>query len=298
MSNNMLITTSSFGIKDLPAEYNFILNPYKRKLTEDEIIGLMQEYKPVGMIAGVEPLTEKVMETAPQLKVISRCGVGVDSVDMDAAKKLGKIVEITPDAPMVAVSELTIGMLMSLLRKIPTLDAGVKSKQWLRPLGNLLRGKTVGIIGCGRIGTYVANILKAFGCELVGYDPYITEHSLCKMMPLADLIAQSDIVTMHIPYTKENHHMIDAGAINAMKDGAILVNISRGNLVDEDALYTALKSGKLSGAAFDCFAQEPYEGPLTELENVVLSPHMGSSAVEARSMMEQQALDNLMKHFA
>jgi len=292
---NVITTTSSFGVKNFPEGLNVINNPYKRRLTEDEAIGLIEKHQPVGMVAGVEPLTRKVLKKAKNLKIISRCGVGIDSVDLEAAKELGIKVTITPDAPVESVAELTVGLLLTLLRRINILDAGIRNGGWKGPKGNLLSGKTVGIIGCGRIGSCVSRLISAFGCKMLGYDPYIDEHDICELKDLESLLAKSDIVTLHIPYTEENRHMIGKEQLEMMKESALLVNAARGGLVDEDALHGALKDGEIAGAALDCFEEEPYSGPLAKLENTVLTPHMGSSAKEARKKMEQQAVDNMVK---
>jgi len=290
----VLTTTSSFGIDEFPPSVNVIHNPYKRRLTEEEVISLIEQYQPVGIIAGVEPLTRKVMEKAKNLKIISRCGIGLDSVDLEAARELGIKVTNTPDAPTASVAEFTVGLMLCILRRINTLDALIRKGGWKGPQGNLLKDKTVGIIGCGRIGTYVAKLVNAFDCNIVGYDPFITKHDICKMIPFDELISSADIITMHMPFTEENRHMIGREQLSKMKKTAILINTARGGLVDEDALYDALKSGQIAGAALDCFENEPYEGPLTTLDNVVLAAHMGASAVEGRAIMERQAFDNLV----
>ena len=291
---NILITTSSFTINEFPNGINVIYNPFKRKLTEDEVLDLIEKYQPMGMIAGVEPLTRRVLEKAKKLKIISRCGIGIDSLDMEAAKELGIKVTITPDAPMVSVAELTLGLILGLLRKINILDAGIRKGGWKGPQGNLLSGKIVGIIGCGRIGTYVAKLVKSFGCRVIGCDPFIKQYDVCNLCGLQELLKESDIVTLHIPYSKDNHHLITDKELNKMKSNAILINTARGGLIDETALNNALKNGVIAGAALDCFETEPYSGPLTKLENTLLTPHMGASASEARGKMEKQALDNLV----
>ena len=299
---NILITTSSFGEQSTElfaamdsAGLKAIQNPYKRKLTESEADCLIQEYRPIGMIAGVEPLTRYVMERAPFLKVISRCGIGLDTVDLAAAGELGLMVTNTPDAPTIPVAELTIGLILSLLRAIHVADASVRSGGWERPMGSLLHDKTVGIIGCGRIGSYVGNVLSSFGCNLLGYDPYSTLSGITEASSIEKLLEDADIVLLHLPYTEDNHHIINSERLMNMKQGAMLVNTSRGGLVDEAALFEALKSGRLSGAAIDCFEHEPYAGPLAQLENTLLTSHIGSYAREGRMLMEQQSVENLLK---
>lgn len=299
---NVLITTSSFAdeapelLASLEASgLKAILNPYRRKLTETEVDALIQEQRPVGMIAGVEPLTRPVLEKAPFMKVISRCGIGMDSVDLAAADELGIVVTNTPDAPTIPVGELTIGMILTLLRSIHHSDASIRTGGWERPMGALLHGKTVGIVGCGRIGSYVAKILEAFGCRLLGFDPFCTSHQHVELTTLETLVQEADIVTLHLPYSETNHHLINEDQIARMKQGALLVNASRGGLIDETALAEALHSGKLAGAAIDSFEQEPYSGPLTKLKNTLLTGHIGSYAKEGRMIMERQAVENLLK---
>ena len=298
---NILVTTSSFADQnpDLLARLHargleVIINPFGRKLSEGEVTELLQKYRPVGMIAGVEPLTRNVLGGADGLRVISRVGIGLDSVDLAAARELGIAVTNTPDAPTVPVAELTLGLILSLLRCIPASDAGIRRGEWSRPMGQLLLGKTVGVVGCGRIGTRVAKFLSAFGCRLLGYDPMVQSSDLLELVSLDDLLSASDIVTLHLPYMEKTHHLLDASRLRAMKQGSLVVNASRGGLIDEEALLASLQDGHLAGAALDCFENEPYAGPLKELGNVILTGHIGSYAKEGRVIMEEQAVDNLL----
>ena len=300
--HNVLITTSSFG-KDSPKLFNkfgalninAFLNPYGRKLTESEVTELIRQHQPIGMIAGVEPLTRSVLEQAKGLKVISRCGIGLDSVDLQAAKDLGIVVTNTPDAPIIPVAELTLGMILSLLRRIYVSDASIRSGAWVRPMGNLLHGKTIGLIGCGRIGSYLAGLLSSFGCKILGFDPFVNKSDKFSLVDLERILSDADIISLHIPYSQENHHVINAERMQNMKKGSLLINVARGGLIDEDALYNVLSSGHLGGAALDCFEQEPYTGKLKELDNVLLTAHIGSYAQEGRVMMEKQAVKNLFR---
>jgi D-3-phosphoglycerate dehydrogenase / 2-oxoglutarate reductase len=298
----ILITTSSFcehdpsllrTISDNGLSYK--INPYGRKLTEAEVSELIEQHQPFGMIAGVEPLTRKVLERAKGLKVISRVGVGLDSVDLQAAKDLCIVVTNTPDAPTIPVAELTLGMILSLLRRIHISDASIRRGEWVRPIGNLLHGKIVGIIGCGRIGSCLAGLLTSFGCIVLSYDPFINKRDNFSLVSLGKILSDADIVSLHIPYNQENHHFINAERIQSMKKGALLINAARGGLVDEVALYKALSSGHLGGAALDCFEREPYMGNLKDLDNVLLTAHIGSYAQEGRVMMEKQAVENLLQ---
>ncbi len=301
MMHKILITTSSFAKNDPKLVHNIreegfdvIFNPYGHKLTEEEVSDLIDQHQPFGMIAGVEPLTGRVLKKARSLRIISRCGIGLDSIDLNAAKDMGIVVTNTPDAPTIPVAELTLGMILSLLRRIHISDASIRKGNWGRPMGKLLHGKTVGIIGCGRIGTYLAKLLAPFGCKVIGYDVVQKKSEFYQSVSLNQILNEANIVTLHIPYSSEDYHFMNAERIDAMKQGAILVNTARGGLVDEDALYDALVCGHLSGAAIDCFEQEPYNGKLKDLDNVLLTAHIGSYAKEGRCMMERQAVENLL----
>ncbi len=298
----ILITTSSFGKQDssllqILSEngLSYKLNLYARKLTEPEVSELIEQHQPVGMIAGVEPLTRKVLEKAKTLKVISRAGIGMDSVALQAAKDLGIVVTNTPDAPTIPVAELTLGMILSLLRRIHISDASIRRGDWVRPMGNLLHDKTVGLIGCGRIGSYLAGLLSSFGCKILGCDPFVNKSDNFSLIGLEKILSDADIISLHIPYNRENHHFINAKRIQSMKKGALLINTARGGLIDEDALYNALSSGYLGGAAMDCFEEEPYAGKLKDLDSVLLTAHIGSYAQEGRILMERQAVENLLR---
>ena len=299
---NILITTSSYGKEDpAPLEllkvagYNVILNPYKRKLVQREVRDLINKHKPVGMIAGVEPLTAEVLGIADNLKVISRCGVGVDNIDQGAALKQQIKVLNTPTAPCQAVAELTVSLILVSLRQIMEAAQSIRQGQWERPIGQLLSGKTVGIVGCGRIGTAVAGLLAGFDVKLIGFDAYLTEHHLIKLVTLDELITGSDIITLHLPLTESSEHIVDDNFLKSMQLGSILVNTSRGGLIDEQALYDNLLSGHLNGACIDTFEQEPYKGELANLSNAILTPHIGSYTRESRISMEKEAALNLLE---
>ena len=301
MIKTILISTSSFGkFSNEPLNLlketfeKVVFNPYGRKLTEKEILVLIREHQPVGIIAGVEPLTKNVLQVADHLKIISRAGIGVDNIDLNEAKKLNIAVTNTPDAPTIPVAELTVGMMLSLLRKIHQSDQAIRMGVWDRPMGELLNGKTVGLIGCGRIGQTVSKILAAFGCNIFGCDPVCCKNKIISFLQFEELLKSSDIVSLHVPYSKETRHIINAKTIALMKNDAYLINASRGGLVDEEALYNALQNGSLSGAALDSFEEEPYRGPLTKLDNVLLTSHIGSYAKEGRIAMEKHAVENLL----
>jgi len=290
----VLITTSTFNLDNFEqlellnkAQIEVKLNPFATRLTEDQAIDLLGT-NTIGLIAGLEPLTEKVLTSAKSLKVIARVGTGLDSVDLVAAKKLGITVLNTPDAPTQAVAELTLGHILGLLRNIPVADRQIRNGVWKGLMGSLLQTKTVGIVGFGRIGKRVAGLLSAFGAKVIISDELATSTEYLNV-GLNELCAKSDVITLHLPYNDSTHHLINEKQLNLMKKGSYFVNISRGGLVDEDALLAALKSGRIAGAALDCFEHEPYDGELRNFDNVQITAHMGSYARETRDLMEREA---------
>ena len=291
-------TTSTFAqYSDGPltilneAGYECVLNPYGRKLTENEAISFLHGC--IGVIAGTEPLTERLMESLPGLKIISRCGSGIDNVDMAAAEKRGIAVRNTPDGPTLAVAELTLGYALDLLRRITRMHCELGSGIWKKRMGNTLKGKKLGIIGFGRIGRAVAEMFYSLGVEVAFNDP-VAEADDYRKMGVSDLLAWADILTFHCSKTGGECSLFTSEQLHTMKQGSWIINVSRGGIVDENALYEMLKSGHLSGAAIDVFEQEPYDGPLKELNNVILTPHIGSYARESRIRMEIDSVKNLI----
>lgn len=305
--NVALITTSSFGVRNSSpkqllqsAGLELYDNPYGRTLSEGEVRELIRRYRPLGLIAGIEPLTEGVLREAEGLKVISRCGAGLDNVDLDAAARLGIAVFNTPEAPAQAVAELTLGLMLNLIRNVRSSDHLIRSGVWRKPMGFLLSELTVGIIGLGRIGKRVAMLARQLGAVVVGSDiapdPDWVEAQGVRLLTKAELLRVADVLSLHLPYTSGDlYHVIGRPQLAAMRPGSYLVNTSRGGLVDEAALFDALKSGHLAAAALDTFEREPYDGPLKQLENVILTPHIGSYAREARTRMETEAAVNLIR---
>jgi D-3-phosphoglycerate dehydrogenase len=296
----ILITTSSFDVTTSPAlaeiaaaGHQIVLNPFGRKLTEDEAVSLLADGV-VGMVAGVEPLTRRVIEAARDLKVLARCGIGMDNVDMAAAAERGITVSNTPDGPSAAVAELTVGLMLDLLRHISANDRAIRAGQWDRPMGRLLGARVVGLVGCGRIGRRVAALVAAFGARVVGCDPLVDSAAGIEMMGFDEVLATADVVSLHLPYDRAVGCVMGAGQLGRMRKGAVLVNTARGGLVDEAALAAALESGALGGAAIDAFEAEPYSGPLAGLPTMVLSSHVGSYARETRQAQEAEAAANLL----
>lgn len=295
----VLISTSSFNLANFAQLENLKtagvkvkLNPFEARLTEDQVIELLGT-NTIGLIAGLEPLTKNVLQSAKSLKVIARVGTGLDSVDLAAAKQLGISVLNTPDAPTRAVAELTVAHILGLLRHLSKADRQIRSGVWKGLMGSLLETKTVGLVGFGRIGKRVATLLSAFGASVIISDAQVKASDF-QNLELDELCAKADILSLHLPYNESTHHIINEKRINLMKKGSYIVNISRGGLIDETMLLGALKSGHIAGAALDCFEQEPYEGELRNLENVQITAHMGSYARETRDLMEQEASNLLV----
>jgi D-3-phosphoglycerate dehydrogenase len=269
-------------------------NPLGRKLNEEELIRLLEDYKPVGLLAGTEPITRLVLDAAHSyLKIISRVGVGWDNVDREAASQMGILVYRTPGVLTQAVAELTIGLILSALRYISSNDRLVRQGRWQKVMGGLLGGKTVGIIGFGNIGQRVGELVTAFGARVVYYDTQRIRVPWAQAVSLSDLLTTADIITIHA--SGDEKILGPAELKKTCKEGVILVNTARGGLIDELALQNCLKEGRISFACLDVFEDEPYCGPLCSLENVILSPHIGSYAREARVLMERKAVENLLK---
>ena len=300
---DVLIAPSSFGESGSEplellnrAGLSYLLNPHKRKLTECELISLAAQCK--GIIAGLEAYSPTVLQQCPQLRCISRCGVGMDNIDIEHARTRGISTYNTPDAPTDAVAELTVGLMLALVRRITLADSRVKGGHWSKYVGSLLRGKTVGVVGYGRIGRRVVQLLEPFRTTILIHDPisFVTGdnvHIQNTSLPL--LLEDSDIVTLHLSWDSQRPYLLGKEELDLMKPGSYLINVARGGIVDEKALYNKLIAGQLGGAALDVFEREPYMGDLVKLENVVLTPHIGSYAKEARLRMEVETVENLVR---
>ncbi len=292
------VTTTSF-CKDDPgarkllegAGFAIACNRLGRKLTPAETSALLEDC--CGVFAGTETYSRELMGKLKGLKVISRCGTGMDAIDLEAAKEMGITVLNTPEAPSTAVAELTLGLILALLRRIPESDKAVKEGRWQKASGRLLEGKDVGIVGMGRIGAKVAGLVDAFGARPAYFDIAGDRQSRFQQKRLDELLAWADIVTLHCS-APAGKPVIGQEEMAKMKKGAVLINTSRAACVDEKALTDALKKGALAGAGLDVFSEEPYTGELREAANVVLTPHIGSYAIESRIRMEREAAENLI----
>jgi len=237
------------------------------------------------------------------LKVIGRAGIGVDNIDIETAGKLGIPVVNSPTGATASVAELAIGQMLALVRFIPKADSSMKKGEWIKKQlkGSELNGKTLGLIGSGYIAQHVAKIANCFGMDVFVYSPHCTDEKAQKMgakrKDLKDLLKESDFVSLHIPHNKESHYILNKETIELMKPGAYLINSARGGVVEEDALYEVLKSGKLAGAAVDVFEQEPpaKENKLLTLDNVIVTPHIGANTKEGQIKAGTVCADQINK---
>ena len=293
-----LITTVPFGEVDPApitlldeAGIDYVINPTGRRVTEEELMSLISGVDV--LIAGTEPITERVLEAARNLKLISRVGVGLDSVDLLAARSRGIAVAYTPEGPADAVAELTIGLALSLLRGVHLANTAVRRGAWKRLLGRRLGQVAVGVVGVGRIGRRVIRLLEAFNARILANDlATVKLDEPVQWVDKATLYKEADLVTLHVPLTKLTRNLVGAEELAMMRPGAFLINTCRGGVVNEAALGTALRDGQIAGAAVDTFVNEPYHGELVNVEKCLVTPHMGSMSIDCRMRMEYGAVLN------
>jgi D-3-phosphoglycerate dehydrogenase len=298
----ILLGPSSFGALDssprsvlVDAGFELVENPFRRRLTRDEL-GALLDSSVVGLIAGLEPLDRDVLQ-ASSLRVVSRCGAGMFNVDVLAAEELAIRVCSTPDGPTVAVAELTLSAMLSILRGTHRMDAAMHAGDWPKTIGGQLEGRTVVVVGLGRIGRRVAQLVAAFGARIIAVDPMAAASAdgECEFRSLQDALPDAGVVTLHCSGETE---VLGAAELAQLPRGAFVLNCARGGVVNEAALLSALDSGHVAGAWLDCFVEEPYTGPLRGHAQVLLTPHVGSYTRECRLKMETQAARNLVEAFA
>jgi len=303
----VLITTVPFGeIDKTPLELlaknglDFTINPLGRKLTEEDLLELLPGYDI--LIAGTEPITSRALNASPDLKLISRVGIGLDSVDLEFVRNNGIDISYTPDAPAPAVAELTIGLMISLLRSVHLSNISMHKGDWHRYSGKRISESTIGLIGSGRIGSRVAGFLYSLGCRrLLINDISKTNAELmpdCVEWVDKEMIYQnSDLISLHVPLTSDTYNMITLAELEQMKNDACLINTARGGIINESDLFEVMQAGHLSGAAIDVFDKEPYTGKLGVLDNCLLTAHMGSMSLDCRARMEIEATQEAVRFF-
>ena len=294
------IGTSSFGSVDktslefLESKVDEVkLNPFGRKLSESETIVHLKNID--GLIAGLEPLSFNVLKKCPNLKAIARVGIGMDNIDLNAAKRLGIKISNTPDGPTESVTELTIAAALALTRSIFISNAEMHNKNWKKSISSGIKNLRVLIIGYGRIGKSVSKIFKIMGADVKVFDPIISsidlEHNK-NFIPLNEGLKFAQLITLH---AGNNKTIISQKEFEMMNPGVFILNSARGSLVNENDLIKALESNIVAGGWFDVFENEPYDGRLTNYPQLLLTPHISTYTVQCRKNMEQMAVENILK---
>jgi len=299
VSTHPFSSTSSIPMKLIKENsIELSVNEHGRKITTQE---LAQDIKDAEvLIAGTEKITEEVLKNAPNLKLISRVGIGLDGIDFELCKKYNIRVAYTPDAPTMAVAELCVGMIIDLARKISQTNINIKNGIWHRHMGTLLYGKTIGIFGMGRIGKSLIHLLSTFNVKFLVHDiePDLAFGRLYNVdFVLKDeLLSNSDIISVNLPLKDDTKNYIDTVEFQKMQKHTLIINTARGGIINEDSLYKALKEELISGAVVDVFEEEPYTGTLCELDNCILTCHMGASTIDSRTDMEVQAIEEAIRY--
>ena len=297
LPRRVIVTTVPFGAIDptplralAEAGVELVINPLDRKLKTEEVGGVIAGFPVV--IAGTELIDARTMAACPDLKAICRVGIGLDNLDLAAARRLGIAVTYTPDGPSPAVAELTVGLIVSLLRDVGAADRGLRQGRWVRYTGTRIVGSTIGVIGVGRIGRRVIrHLLGGFpGVRILAVDP-CPDPTLdaVEWVDTGTLWREADVVTLHVPLTADTVNLVTARDLALMKPTAVLVNTARGGIVNEADLARALAAGTIRAAAVDVFCEEPYQGALAGLDNALLTCHMGSMTADCRARMEIEA---------
>lgn len=301
MKGKILITPRSLchkknDIIEMLSDYEVLMNESGRPFVENELNELIRDVD--GIIVGVDKITKEILDNAKKLKVITKYGVGLDNIDIEYAKKLGIKITYTPGANKESVADLVFTMILELSRQLFKMDKIVRDNRWDKVIGREVYGKVIGIIGTGNIGKSVAKRATGFDMRILGYDMF-PDYEFAKEIGMEyvdfeTLLKNSDYITLHIPFTESMHHFIDREELEMIKTTAYIINTSRGELINEEALYEALKQKRLAGAALDVFEIEPpYNSKLIKLENVILSPHCGASTEDAINRMNMMAVEGL-----
>ncbi len=300
----VFISTIPFAeVNKLPKELldsngiHYSINPFGRKITTEELAECIGDSD--CLIAGTEVIDSSVFDKAPNLKLIARVGIGLDGVDLLEAKRRKILVTYTPDAPAPAVAELTIGLMLQLVRRIGLSNSDLRQGEWVRRQGYRLSELTIGIIGSGRIGSRVLRRLGAFGSPRILINSLQRDDKIAPQLKLnwvdkSQIFAESDLISLHVPLTNMTRDLITKAELVNMKPNAMIVNTSRGGIINESDLAWALSKGEIHQAAVDVFETEPYVGPLSDLPNCFLTAHMGSMSFDCRSAMETEATQEVV----
>ena len=300
------ITTVPFGASNKTpidlldsANLKYDLNPYGRKITEDELASLIHNY--TYLIAGTEIISKKVLNNARNLKLISRVGVGLDGIDLLTARKKNIKITYTPDAPGPAVAELTLGLMINLIRSINISNYQMHNGQWNRLYGKRIAYLKIGIIGLGRIGIRVLRRLRAFGTPVIYANDIIPNTSMEREYKIIwatkeEIYKNCDLISLHLPLTIKTINMITKKELLIMKKDAYIINTSRGGIINEKDLANVMRNGHLAGAAIDVFENEPYSGELGNINNIILTSHMGSMSEDCRARMEIEATSEVCRY--
>lgn len=298
------ITTVPFGtVSKKPIELldeagiEWQINPLGKKMTDDDFGDLIDDVDYV--IAGLPNWTPDVLDKAKKLKLISRVGIGVDNIPFEECKKRGITVAYTPDAPTRAVGELVIGYIFDALRRYAFVDRKMREGEWNKHIGTQILGKTIGIIGTGRVGKLVIKFLQPFGVNIIANDieedhEFANKYNV-KYSTKADIFRNADIISIHTSLNPTTEKFVDARYLSMMKPTAHIINTARGGVMNEDALYDALNNGSIGGATLDVYENEPYKGKLIQFDNVLLTAHIAAGTAESRLMMEQGAVEEVIR---
>lgn len=302
---NVLVTVDKFGSNTRQildciclGKHSVYYNNNQRKLNRQELLELISITSPEIIIAGTETYDKDILDQCTDLKVISRVGIGIDSIDLEECKSRNIIIENTPDAPTNAVAELTVAQILNTIRRVQEVDRSIRDGKWLRHVGKDLNKSSVGIIGYGRIGSKVCNMLSNL-CSSI----YVNEIDESKQITppairstLTNIIEKCDVISIHVPLTSTTKSMISIIELNKAKPDAVIINTSRGGIINEEHLYKWLSKNRDARAAIDVFEQEPYVGKLAELSNCYLTPHLGSCTIKSRLDMEVGSVENIKKY--
>jgi D-3-phosphoglycerate dehydrogenase len=279
------------------AGYEIVFGPSGTMPTTDDLVRLLPGC--VGWLAGVEKITDDVLAAAPDLRVISRNGTGVDAIDLDATRRRGIDVRRAEGANARGVAELTIGLILALARSIPYSDASIKAGGWERRKGVELAGKTLGIVGCGKIGRLVSGLAGGLGMRAVGHDPFAQHSDDLPLLPLDDLVATSDMISLHCPPPADGSPILDARRFGLTRAGVLIVNTARHELIDIAALVAAIDTGRVAGAALDVFdAEPPLDRAYLASDRIIATPHIGGFTDESVDRAVDVAVDNLLEALA